>query len=661
MCGICGIAAIDGPLEPRLAAALPAMTAALEHRGPDGGGVFEDQQVAFGHRRLSIIDRAGGAQPLANEDGTCWIVFNGEVYNHHGLRKELLARGHHFRTVSDTETILHGYEEFGPAVVDRLEGMFAFAVYDSRTRDVFIARDRLGKKPLFYAVLDGALHFASEIKSLYHSPAWDDAIDLAALEDYLALGYILAPDTIYRHVRKLEPGHWLRIFNGRIEQRCYWDITRFDDDTADETKALEELTGLIDGAVAERLESEVPLGAFLSGGIDSGLVVSFMADRLGSDLITTSVGFGAAHHNELGPAELTARRFQTKHHAEIIEPRLEDVLDRIVGAFDEPFADASAIPTYYVSAMARRHVTVALSGDGGDETFGGYSFRYLPHAAEASVRLAAGSVGASALGWLGRRWPRRRALPRIFRIGTLLENIGRDPAAAYFFDLCFMKPNVARQLVGRAPVADLSGARAYQAVTEPYRRCPSRSVLQRAMYADVKVYLPNDVLVKVDRMSMQHGLEVRAPLLDRRIVEFGFRLPIHVKMPRLRSKHLLKTVASTRLPQDVLRLPKHGFSAPAGAWIAGPYASAFRAEVLGAGSASSMFLDLGRVRRMFENHCAGRTDESHGLWAIWMLERWYASTKAGARPSIASEAAVLSSRRLPLAPAVGLSGTPATT
>jgi asparagine synthase (glutamine-hydrolysing) len=631
MCGICGVVSLDGPLDPRISTALPAMTAALQHRGPDGAGVFDDGYAALGHRRLSIIDRAGGAQPLANEDSSCWIVFNGEIYNHHDLRRDLIARGHHFRTVSDTEAILHGYEEYGPAVLDRLEGMFAFAVYDSRSRELFAARDRLGEKPLFYAALDGALYFASEIKSLYRSPSWNGTLDLAAIEDYLSLGYILAPDTIYRHVKKLEPGHWLRVSNGRLECRQYWDLQRFDD-PIDDRHAVSELEALLDDCVRERLESEVPLGAFLSGGIDSGLVVSFMADALGSNVITTSVGFGAAAHNELAPAALTAARFQTSHHAEIIEPRLEEVLDRIVGAFDEPFADASAIPTYYVSEMSRRHVTVALSGDGGDETFGGYSFRYLPHAAEGMARAVAGRAGGRMLGWLGRRWPRSRHLPRAFRIGTLLENVGRDPAAAYYFDLCFMKPNAARALVGLPAVSDVSQTRAYAAVTEPYRRCPSNNPLQRAMYADLKVYLPNDVLVKVDRMSMLHGLEVRAPLLDRRIVEFGFRTPIDVKMPRLRSKFLLRAIATPRLPAQILQLPKHGFSAPAGAWIAGPYANAFRDDVLGPGSAVSALVDVNRVSAMFDAHLAGRADHSHPLWAVWMLERWHtlARTDEGA-------------------------------
>jgi asparagine synthase (glutamine-hydrolysing) len=616
---------LDGPLDPRLTGALGAMTTALAHRGPDDAGIFQDPYAALGHRRLSIIDRAGGTQPMPNEDETAWIVFNGEIYNYREVRKTLIDRGHRFRTVSDTETILHGYEEFGPAVVDRLEGMFAFAVFDRRRRETFIARDRLGKKPLFYAVLGGALHFASEIKAMYRSPAWDGSLDLTTLEDYLSLGYILAPQTIYRHVRKLEPGYWLRVSNGRYECRQYWDVREFDD-APRTANAVHDVEQLLRETVRERLESEVPLGAFLSGGIDSGLVVSLMTETLGSDVITTSVGFGTPAHNELDAAGLTARHFHTKHHAEVIEPRLDEVLDRIVGAFDEPFADPSAVPTFYVSAMARRHVTVALSGDGGDETFGGYTYRYLPHAAEEYARRLGGTA-CQVLGWLGARWPRSGRLPRIFRLATLLENVARDSAASYYFDLCFTKPNVTRRLMGLPAVSNLSETRTYELVTEPYRRCPSASVLQRAMYADLKIYLANDVLVKVDRMSMQHGLEVRCPLLDRRIVEFAFRTPIDVKMPWLRPKHLLRSMASTRLPAKVVRMPKHGFSAPVREWIARLYADRFRDDVLHAGSVTASLLDLKDVTRLFEQHREGTADHSHPLWAIWMLERWHATTR----------------------------------
>jgi asparagine synthase (glutamine-hydrolysing) len=382
MCGICGVVALDGELHPDLRSSIGSMAATLHHRGPDGQGVFSDAFAALGHRRLAIIDRAGGHQPMFNEDGSCWVVFNGEIYNHRSLRSRLIGLGHTFKTSSDTETILHAYEEYGADCVPMFEGMFAFAVYDSRRRELLLARDRLGKKPLFYAELDGALHFASEIKALRASPAWDPTLDLSELEGYLSLGYFIAPGTVYRSVRKLLPGHWLRVRNGHIEVRKYWDIERFDDHPGRGPALENEIEELLRTAVSDRLESEVPLGAFLSGGIDSGLVVSFMAETLGRGVTTTTVGFGEAAHNELDAAAVTAARFETQHHVEIVEPRLDEVLDRIVDGFDEPFADVSAVPTFHVAGMAKRHVTVVLSGDGGDEAFSGYSFRYAPHAIE---------------------------------------------------------------------------------------------------------------------------------------------------------------------------------------------------------------------------------------------------------------------------------------
>ena len=623
MCGIAGAAALRGMLDPAIAAALPAMTRALQHRGPDGDGFFSDSFVGLGHRRLSIIDRAGGRQPLSNEDGSVWITFNGEIYNHHELRGRLEASGHQFRTRSDTEAIVHAYEEFGVNCVDHLEGMFAFAVYDQRKREVLIARDRLGKKPLFYAVLGDALHFASEIKALMPSPAWNPAVDLDQLETYLSLGYILAPASIYRHVRKLEPGHWLRLRDGHIEIRKYWDVLDVDTFAGSEVEALQLIEEQLRARVVERLESEVPLGAFLSGGIDSGLVVSAMSEAHRGSVITTSVGFGEAGHNELEPAGLTAAAFRTEHHPSVVEPRLEEILDGLVAAFDEPFADSSSVPTWYVSREARRHVTVALSGDGGDETFGGYHFRYVPHAVESAIRRGLpGRPLKQAVGMLGAAWPRSQRLPRPLRLGTFLENVGRDPEAAYYADLCCLKPPATQALLGQARSRDLRTSAAYEAVTEAYRRCPSTSDVQRAEYADLKIYLPNDVLVKVDRMSMQHSLEVRCPLLDRRLVELAFRLPQSLKQAGRTGKHLLKQIARRRLPSDVVNYPKHGFTAPVGSWMAGPYREQLRAELFSPDSHIASMLDVRVARRWFDAHVARQADHSFGLWALWMLERW---------------------------------------
>jgi asparagine synthase (glutamine-hydrolysing) len=330
MCGIAGLASLSGPLAPEVRESIRAMTGRIAHRGPDGDGFQIEEYAALGHRRLAIIDVAGGHQPLSNEDGSVWIAFNGEIYNHHPLRERLEARGHRFRTRSDTEAIVHAWEEFGESCVDHLQGMFAFAIWDRKRRVLFAARDRLGKKPFFYATLGGVLHFASEIKAIAASPLWNDEVDLSALEGYLSLGYFLAPATVYQHVRKLEPAHWLTLQDGRIETRRYWDVTEFDTDRRAAPEILVDLQALMKDAVASRLESEVPLGAFLSGGIDSGLIVSFMAETHTADLVTTSVGFGEAEHNELGPAGLTAARYGTTHHAEVVQPALDQVLEKIV-------------------------------------------------------------------------------------------------------------------------------------------------------------------------------------------------------------------------------------------------------------------------------------------------------------------------------------------
>jgi asparagine synthase (glutamine-hydrolysing) len=607
------------------------MTNVLAHRGPDGDGFFTNEHVALGHRRLAIIDRAGGHQPMSNEDGSCWIVFNGEVYNHRELRPRLEAKGHVFRTVSDTETIVHAWEEYGPSCVDMLEGMFAFAIYDGRRRELFAARDRLGKKPFFYAIFDGVLHFASELPALTCSPLWRGEIDLSSLEGYLSLGYFLAPSTVYRQVFKLPPAHWLNVAGGRVETREYWDVTEFDTDGREEPAIIADIDRTLRKAVHDRLESEVPLGAFLSGGIDSGLVVTYMAEALGDRLVTASVGFGHSEHNELEAAGLTAAHVNSRHYADEVEPHLAEVIGPVTTHLGEPLADSSAIPTWYVSREARRHVTVALSGDGGDESFAGYDFRYVPHALEASARRALPTTFQPAIGWLGSRWPRSRRLPRPLRAGTLLENLGRDPAGAYYADLAFLKPGGARALMGLAPDRDVTASPIYHAVTEPYRRCPSSDAVQRAEYADLKVYLPNDPLVKVDRMSMAHSLEVRSPFLDRRVVELAFRIPASRKQVGREGKVLLRKLARQRLPAGLWRLPKRGFTVPIGDWIRGPYASMLAEEVLQSSSAISTHVDRRELQRRFDVHRVGTSDESYSLWAVWVLERWLSTVGAGSR------------------------------
>jgi asparagine synthase (glutamine-hydrolysing) len=363
-----------------------------------------------------------------------------------------------------------------------------------------------------------------------------------------------------------------------------------------------------------------------------------MAEALGDRLVTTSVGFGERGHNELDAAALTARHFGSRHHAEEIEPRLDEVIGPVTAGLAEPLADASAIPTWYVSRAARRHVTVALSGDGGDESFAGYDFRYVPHAIEASARRFMPPIMAPAAGWLGARWPRSPRLPRPLRVSTLLENLSRDPAGAYYSDLAFLKPPDTRALLGLAPDRDPSSSPVYAAVTDPYRRCGSADAVQRSEYADLKIYLPNDPLVKVDRMSMAHSLEVRCPLLDRRVVELAFRIPASRKQTGRTGKTLLRRLAQARLPAGLWRLPKRGFTAPTGAWLRGAYAARFRDEVLGSSASIGDYLDRHDLARRFEIHRRGEADQSYVLWATWILERWLqTSARRSSGPPVAVE------------------------
>jgi len=634
MCGISGMFALSAALPPGARQCVAAMNNALAHRGPDGDGFFEDARAVLGHRRLAIIDRAGGHQPMTNEDGSCWIVFNGEVYNHKSLRSLLEDKGHRFRTSCDTETILHAYEEFGPACVERLEGMFAFAIYDFKRRELFAARDRLGKKPFFYTTLDGVFQFASELPGLTRAHGWRGEIDLTALEGFLSLGYFLAPSTIYRDVFKLRPAHWLRVRDGRVEVQRYWDITEFDTDHRPVDELLQDIDRTLRTAVHDRLESEVPLGAFLSGGIDSGLVVSYMAEALGDRLVTATVGFGERQHNELDAAALVATHFRSRHYADVIEPHLEEVIGPVTDRLGEPLADSSAIPTWYVCRTAKRHVTVALSGDGGDESFAGYDFRYVPHSLEESARRVMPEALSPAALWLSGRWPRSPRLPKVLRVGTLLENLGRDPAAAYYSDLAFLKPAETRILMGLSDDRDPATSPIYEAVTEPYRRCRSGDAVQRAAYADLNIYLPNDPLVKVDRMSMAHSLEVRCPLLDRRVVELAFRIPASRKQQGRRGKVLLRALAKRRLPRDLWRLPKRGFTAPIGEWIAGQHATLFREEVMRTNACVSGHLDMRQLERRFGQHQRAEADHGYALWAVWVLERWLRQTKVSAEPQL---------------------------
>jgi asparagine synthase (glutamine-hydrolysing) len=618
MCGIAGAFSLAGPLDPAVRASVPAMTSALRHRGPDGDGFFDDGIASLGHRRLAIIDIARGHQPLSNEDGSVWIVFNGEVYNHNALREWLEGRGHVFRTACDTEAIVHAYEEEGPACVSRFVGMFAFVIYDAKTRSVFAARDRLGKKPFFYTTVGSALCFGSELSSLQAVPGWSAEHSDNWLETYLALGYIPAPATAFKNVFKLPPGHLLVARESRVETRRYWDVEEFDTERRPFDAVVDELDHLLAEAVHCRLESEVPLGAFLSGGIDSGLVVSHMSGS--SAPMTVSVGFDDHKFNELDAAQLTASALGTTHRPLTIRPQLEGLLDRAVASFGEPFADASAIPTYYVSKAAREYVTVALTGDGGDESFAGYDFRYIPHLVESWARHLVPALVRRPLLTLGRHWPGKPSWPKPLRLRTVFQNLGGSDAEAYFADLCMVKPERIGPLLGRE--ISLRGHAAYDLVTSTYGSCGSAAPLQRAEYADLKMYLPNAPLAKVDRMSMLNSLEVRCPLLDHRIVEFAFRVPRRLKLRHLKGKALLRAIAARRLPGQIATLPKRGFSAPISSWITSEHAQLFTADVLSTTAPIRDLLDQGAIQQLLVQHSEGVYDHAQLLWAIWMASRW---------------------------------------
>ncbi len=623
MCGFVGAIALKaGGLDPAVKASLPKMADAIMHRGPDGAGYEYFPGAALGHRRLSIIDRHGGAQPMCSQSGRYWIIFNGEIYNHKALRGKLEGRGIRFKTHCDTETIVQAYQVYGADCVAMLEGMFAFAIYDKVDHVLFMARDRVGKKPLFYGQFDGHILFASEIKAMRPCPLWDGQLDWSDLEGYLSLGYFVGENSVYKKIKKLDPGCWMRIQDGRITQKTYWDIREFDSDDRPVEQIVSELETVVADAVSDRLESEVSLGAFLSSGIDSSLIVSYMADVLGKNILTATVGFDEKGHDELPGAGLIAKRYQTNHHTQMISPDFDTIFDPIVKAFDEPFADDSAIPTYYVCQMAKQRVTVALSGDGGDEPFGGYDFRYVPHGAEDRIRRFLPVALRPAMGMIGRIWPSYPWLPRLLRLSTIFENLGTSRAQAYYLDLCFVKPWDARRLMGQEGKRDPTLSPVYNQVSKHYLACGSDDAMQCAMYADMKVYMPSMPLVKVDRMSMLHSLEVRCPLLDRRVIELAYRVSSKIKIQQGQSKYLLRQLGKKRLPQALLNLPKKGFSAPISRWLSHTHSQRFEEEVLCPSAAINSLLDQKFIRKCFADHRRGKFNHSKLLWGVWVLERW---------------------------------------
>lgn len=619
MCGIAGFYNHTEYIEPlEQAAVLDRMCRVITHRGPDDQGLMISGGVALGMRRLSIIDLAGGHQPISGEDQTVTVVFNGEIYNYRELRRDLQARGHRFETDSDTETIVHAYEEFGELCLESFRGMFAFALWDERRRTLFIARDRAGKKPLYYTITpQGSLVFGSELKSLLEHPEVRRDINIEAVDAYLSLGYVPEPLSIFRDIHKLSPGHYISFCDGRLLIREYWDFCYEPVEERREEDYIEELQAMLDEAVRVRLVSDVPLGAFLSGGIDSSAVVGLMSRHTSQPVKTFSIGFHEDSYDELRYARIAAKHFGTDHHEFIVTPEICHIVDELVWHFDEPFADSSAIPTYMVSKLAREHVTVALSGDGGDELFAGYT-RYAIDRKRSGFARLPGFLRHSVMRPLSHRLP-HGAWGRNY-----INNIALDPLDRYLDSVSVFTSlnkqslytlDFKRQLRGRSNVA--GRIRRYA------ERVRSDEPLDRLLYIDSKSYLPGDILTKVDRMSMAVSLETRAPLLDHRLIEMVTRIPARLKMKGLETKHIFKRAVSNIVPAEILDRPKQGFGVPIQQWINNQLRQRIHDTLTSREARQRGYIDPHYVDLLLSEHSSHRRNHCGRLWALLMLELWH--------------------------------------
>jgi asparagine synthase (glutamine-hydrolysing) len=613
-------------------ALLQRMNDSQAHRGPDGEGLHLEPGVGLGHRRLSIIDIATGQQPLYNEDGSVVVVFNGEIYNFQELIPELQALGHVFHTRSDTEVIVHGWEAWGEACVDRFRGMFAFALYDRNRETLFLARDRLGVKPLYYSLLpDGTLLFGSELKSLLVHPGLRREIDPCAVEEYFALGYVAEPRTVFTGTRKLPPAHRLTIRRGQPlpEPVEYWDVRFTLDSPITLPEACEELNRRLEESIRLRMISEVPLGAFLSGGVDSSAVVATMA-RISSDPVNTcSISFDDPAFDETRFAQMVAERYHTRHFVDHVASDDFDLVDQLAGIYDEPYADSSAIPTYRVCQLARSHVTVALSGDGGDESFGGYR-RYRMHLMEERLRaMMPLGVRRPVFGFLGRAYPKADWAPRMFRAKTTFESLARTSVEAYLHSVSIIREPMRSQMFSPAFRRQLGGYRVNEVFERHAARAGTDDALALVQYLDLKTYLVGDINTKVDRASMAHSLEVREPLMDHPLVEWLGSLPNSLKVQGQEGKYVLKKAMEPQLPHEVLYRPKMGFAVPLARWFRGPLKERVREGVLGPTLAGTGIFDRKLLQHLVDAHQAGTRDYSSPLWTVLMFESFLRNVLEG--------------------------------
>ena len=628
MCGIVGIFDLSGKRSPPREL-VARMNESQLHRGPDEGGFHFEPGVGLGHRRLSIIDLSTGQQPLYNEDGSVVIVYNGEIYNYRDLIPELSGLGHAFKTKSDTEVIVHAWEQWGEDCVRRLRGMFAFALWDRNRETLFLARDRLGVKPLYYARLrDGNLIFGSELKSMLVHPGFEREIEPRAVEDYFAYGYVPEPHTIFTQAMKLPPGHTLCVRRGAAfpEPREYWDVPFKPGPSLSPQTAQEELIERLREAVKIRLIAEVPLGAFLSGGVDSSAVVAMMAGCSSDPVNTCSISFGDPAFNEAAYAQKVAERYHTRHRVERVDTDDFGLLDTLADLYDEPFADSSAIPTYRLCELARKSVTVALSGDGGDENFAGYR-RYRWHVYEERMRsVLPQSLRAPVFGLLGNLYPKADWAPKVLRAKSTLEALARNSVEGYFHSVSVMGDPMRQRLLSDSFRRDLQGYSAIDVLRRHAARAPTAEPLSLVQYLDMKTYLVGDILTKVDRASMAHSLEVRVPLLDHPLMEWLSGLAPDLKLRGREGKYLFKKALESYLPQEILYRPKMGFSVPLASWFRGPLRQRVKSAVLGPVLMDSGYFNPRFLREMVDDHQSGVRDYGVSLWSLLMFEAFLRKT-----------------------------------
>jgi asparagine synthase (glutamine-hydrolysing) len=617
MCGITGQLYFDMQHRVR-ESSLRTMADTMVSRGPDDEGFYVDHNIGFGFRRLSVIDLHTGHQPLCNEDRSVWIVFNGEIFNYQELRKELISRGHVFRTNTDTETIVHAYEEYGRDCVTHLRGMFAFAIWDQKNKTLFCARDRFGIKPFFYHLSSERFVFGSEIKAVLAAGRVPDDLDYRALDSYFAYQYVSDDLSIYQSIKKLPPSHTLEINLSTGKPRKtftrYWDIHFDPDESKSEAQWCEELDTMLTEAVRMRMISDVPLGAFLSGGIDSSSVVALMARHSNYPIKTFSIGFKDARFNELDYARAVAKRYGTEHYEQIIEPESVDLLPRLINVYDEPFADSSAIPTYYVSKFAREHVTVALSGDGGDELFAGYD-TYSKLLSIRKYNILPNSVNRILWG------AAHRCIPSRIKGHGLAYHLAQDRELVASYLTVWSR--LERSRLYKRELADHIGDHNAERYKESLlRQSSSGDYLSRLQELDMRTFLVDDVLTKVDRVSMANSLEVRVPMLDHRLAELSFRIPSHLKYKDGEKKYILRKTMETSLPASVLSHKKQGFTIPLSAWFKGSLKDYVHERLLGTNNRLADYVNMGYVRKIVMDNEKGMRTSYQKIWSLIVLDAW---------------------------------------